>query len=120
METNEAVKRVTIDKSLGRYNLYSNDKEWSLSLRYGDLYISERFDEDEEPDTDGVMPSDILWEIKEKKSKYLYSSSAQKDNEIIQKLEEVSKEMDIQFINQKIKYHTSEVNDYQKLLEELV
>ena len=110
---------VFFHKTLGQYNLCSNEKQWSLCLGYKDLRISERFDEDEEPELDDLLPSDVLCEIKNKKSKYWYSSSKEKDDEIIAKLEALSNEMDITYVKKEIEYKKKEISELEETLIKL-
>lgn len=50
-----------VTKNLGRYNWASNDKQWCVQVMMPDgKVLSETWPEDEEPDTDGLPPSEVI------------------------------------------------------------
>lgn len=84
--------RVSVSKSLGRYNLCSNEKDWCLQVTAwadgGALNVSALFDEDDEPWAD--RPSEALDAIEERVNRPLFfSSHAKQDNETIAKMREM-------------------------------
>ncbi|KCB52854.1 hypothetical protein ACLQ9J_04285 [Bordetella hinzii] len=64
-----------ITKTLGRYNWASNDKLWCVQMRMPDgKGLSETWPEDEEPDIEGLPPSQVLDLIEERLKAYLFHS----------------------------------------------
>lgn len=62
-------------KAKGRYNLCSTEQEWQVVLRASNgTIISELFPGDEEPDIDGVPPSDVVEMIAARLEGYLFKS----------------------------------------------
>lgn len=65
-QTNESTTEVApikcwVTKDLGRYNFASNDKDWCVQILMPDgKVISETWPQDDEPDTDGVPPSEVI------------------------------------------------------------
>jgi hypothetical protein len=50
-----------VTKNLGRYNFASNDKDWCVQVLMPDgKVLSETWPEGDEPDTDGVPPSEVI------------------------------------------------------------
>ena len=50
--------RVSID--LGRYNLAGTEKSWCVTLYTSEGHFSETWPEDEKPDIDGLLPSEVM------------------------------------------------------------
>ena len=62
-ESNLEVKplKCWVAKNLGRYNFASNDKDWCVQVLMPDgKVLSETWPEDDEPDTDGIPPSEVV------------------------------------------------------------
>ena len=77
---------VTVTKSLGSYNWAKlEEKQYQVSVRLGgDLaerapgkVLSFLFDEDEDPDVDGVAPSEVAEMIWAKASRWFYTKKAE-------------------------------------------
>jgi hypothetical protein len=61
--SNEEVKplKCWVTKNIGRYNFASNNKDWCVQVYMPDgKVLSETWPEDDEPDTDGVPPSEVV------------------------------------------------------------
>lgn len=65
-----------ISKTLGRYNFANTaEKQWCVQMRMPDgKGLSETWPEDEEPDIDGVPPSQVLDLIEERLKSYWIST----------------------------------------------
>ncbi|MGE8691495.1 MAG: hypothetical protein ACN6PJ_30410 [Achromobacter sp.] len=65
-----------ITKTLGRYNFANTaEKQWCVQMRMPDgKGLSETWPEDEEPDIDGVPPSQVLDLIEERLKSYWIST----------------------------------------------
>lgn len=61
---------VYIYKNLGRYNLAANTKEWQVYVRTDFGTVSELWDENDEPDIEGMLPSEVLDLIEERVRSY--------------------------------------------------
>lgn len=61
-----------IAKTLGRYNFANTaEKQWCVTMYMPDgKQLSEKWDEDDEPDIDGVPPSQVLDMIEERLKSY--------------------------------------------------
>ena len=60
--------------NLGRYNLCSNEKDWCLQLQTSGGNFSETWPEDEKPNVDGMLPSQVLDLIEEQLRSFWVSS----------------------------------------------
>lgn len=84
-----------ITKTLGRYNLASNDKQWCVRMRMPDgKGISEVWPEDEEPDIEGLPPSQVLDLIEERLKAYWFHSSREETLARIAVYREQSEQLD--------------------------
>ncbi|CAB3905672.1 hypothetical protein LMG2828_04735 [Achromobacter piechaudii] len=61
-----------ITKTLGRYNFANTaEKQWCVQMHMPDkTMLSEKWDEDDEPDIEGVPPSQVLDMIEERLKSY--------------------------------------------------
>jgi hypothetical protein len=65
----------SITKNLGTYNLASTGKQWCVQVLMPDgKWISETWDQDDEPATEGEPPSVVIELIVERLNSYLFSS----------------------------------------------
>lgn len=69
-------------KTLGRFNWISDNKNWQLVLRTSAGNASALFAEDEEPDIQGLLPSDVLDLIEERMKRSLRSDMTERLQEI--------------------------------------
>ena len=116
-----------ITKTSGRYN-YCNylEKSWMVTLH--DLpegcpanSLSEFWKEDDEPDIDGLMPSEVIELFEERLNKYLIHTGRKKKEEIIQWLKDHAIDIDIDWLLSRItKYDIdSIISEVRKLYLEL-
>jgi hypothetical protein len=79
---------VSYSKNLGRYNLCSADKSWSLHLNLPKdapaRGLSQLFDEDQEPQIEGCVPSEIVEMISERLESYLFSTDRPEKRKVIE------------------------------------
>lgn len=69
-------------KTKGRYDLCSTEQEWQIVVRASNgTTISEIFPGDEEPEIDGLPPSDVVEVIAARLGSYLFKSG--RDAEIV-------------------------------------
>ena len=108
------VKSVSIFKNLGRYNLASNEKSWCVEIvaMFADenIAVSETWDADDEPDTYGLPPSEVLELISSRVESYWISTARDKQRKKINSLREHSGRLDdawargmIESLNKRIK-----------------
>lgn len=88
---------VEMNKHLGRYSLTSNEKHWRLCLYTPHGRISVLFSEDDEPEIDGLLPSEVL-DLIEAGMKGWYRSSHAEDAAIIAKIREHKHEIDLEWL----------------------
>lgn len=69
------MSKVYFAKHLGRYDFANNVKDWNLSLYtpYGN--VSDMWPEDEEPEIDGLMPSEVLALIEARIKHWIFKSN---------------------------------------------
>ncbi|OWT68063.1 MULTISPECIES: hypothetical protein [unclassified Achromobacter] len=92
-----------ISKTLGRFNLISNEKRWQVGMLMPDgKFLSELWPEDEEPDIDGVPPSVILEMIEKRLNSYLFKSDRDKDLARIAAYREQAEQLDDAWARAKI------------------
>lgn len=58
--TPEQKPHAQIAVNLGRYNLASNGKSWCVTLYTSEGNFSETWPEDDKPDIDGLLPSEVM------------------------------------------------------------
>lgn len=87
---------------LGNYDFASTCKDWCLSLRtdYGNL--SEMWPENDMPDIDGMLPSDIVDLIESRLDSYWYTSRRAESKEKIARIRAHAHEIDLDWLDQKI------------------
>lgn len=88
---------VQMSKHLGRYSLTNNVKHWSLCLYTPHGRISVLFSEDDEPEIDGLLPSEVL-DLIEAGMKRWYRPSHAEDAAIIAKIREHKHEIDLEWL----------------------
>ena len=97
---------IYIRKRLGRYNLCSTEKEWLVSIQFpsGSLFqrIRETWAEEDEPDIDGLPPSEVIELISERVESHLISSSRKEERKIIGWVRENAERLDAQWAQDEI------------------
>lgn len=88
---------------LGRYNLASTKKEWMLALVTTRGRVSETWPEDDKPEVCGLLPSEVLDLIDSRLDSYWYKSSRDKDKAEIATIREHANEIDIDWLDGRIK-----------------
>lgn len=74
---------VSFYKHLGRYNWAGNEKDWCVQLNtpYGN--VSEMWPEDDEPDLDDLLPSEVLQMIEDRLDHYWISTGREAKKAVI-------------------------------------
>lgn len=111
---------VHISKNLGRYDLASYDKDWNLSLRTSYGNISAMFDEEDEPEIEGAMPSEVLDMIEERIESYWISTSREKDRKKIKEIREHLNELDLIWAKEQLSLYQRQVEVYNSLVQEIL
>ena len=104
-------------KNLGKYNFAGTNKSWcvQLSSNYGN--ISELWDEDDEPDCEDLLPSQVLDLIEERLKSYWLRTNREVQRAKIADIREHIKELDTTWIEKEIESHQSKIKDLKSLLE---
>ena len=91
---------VFISKSLGVYNLANpGKKQWLVELRVNGLRdlpvaLSATWEEDDEPDIDGLAPSEIMDLLEQRFESYLIDTSREKKRAALALMRESAEEID--------------------------
>jgi len=110
---------VNISKNLGRYDLASYRKDWNLVLSTSYGNVSAMFDEDNEPDIEGLMPSEVLDIIQERNDSYWFSTSQTKDREKADALRKRINELDLIWAKDQVALYEKRVKVYNNLITEI-
>ena len=92
--------KVFISKSLGTYNLANpGQKQWSVELRViglqdSPLVLSATWEEDDEPDIDGLAPSGIMDLLDQRFESYLVDTKREKKRAVLASMRESAEEID--------------------------
>jgi hypothetical protein len=110
---------VSYYKNLARFNSYSTYSNWwvQLSNHYGQ--ISARWEEEDEPECDGCLPSEILDLIEERVNSHMLNTGREKQKETIKNMREHIKELDILWLKHEIEFHESKILDLKDQLKDL-
>lgn len=103
-----------VQKELGRYNWASNEKQWQLCVRLPDnTFVSETWDEDDEPDVDtDTPPSEVVELISARLERYLMHTGRDKKRERIAYARTVAADMDR-------KWAQARIDSARKLIERM-
>ena len=91
---------VFISKSLGVYNLAGpGKKQWLVELRVNGLrdlpaVLSATWEEDDEPDIDGLAPSGIMDLLEQRFESYLVDTNREKKRAVLASMRESAEEID--------------------------
>lgn len=96
---------VLISKNLGRYNFAGNEKSWCVTLSTPFGTVSETFPEEDEPATDGEMPSEVLALIEGRLDSYWISTGREKTKATIAGIREHMTDIDCAWLESKAVYH---------------
>ena len=122
--------KVFISKSLGTYNLANHgQKQWSVELRVmglqdSPLVLWATWEEDDEPDIDGLSPSEVMDLLERRFESYLIDTSREKRRASLAWMRENAEEIDkawaasrvesfreeVESLNRKIAFLTREYN----------
>jgi len=61
-------------KNLGRYNICGNEKSWCLTLYTSGGDFNQIWPEEDEPDVDGFLPSEVMAVLRERLDAFLFIS----------------------------------------------
>ena len=94
-------------KNLGRYDLCSGKKDWCVQIlnlpeNCPHRSINTSWQEDNEPEIEGLMPSEVIEIMSERIESFLYSSSREKDRETINWVRENSECLDSEWAKEMI------------------
>lgn len=89
-------------KKLGRYNWAGTEKDWcvQLSTPYGN--VSEMWPEDDEPDLDDALPSEVLQMIEDRLDHYWISTGRDTRKAVIAAIREHESEIDAAWLDAQI------------------
>ena len=122
--------KVFISKSLGTYNWANpGQKQWSVELRVmglqdSPLVLSATWEEDNEPDIDWLLPSEVMDLLAQRFESYLIDTSREKKRAALSLMRENAEEIDkawaasrvesfreeVESLNRKIAFLTREYN----------
>lgn len=109
-----------IFKDLGRYYLGENEKQWHVKMKLPNgQWLSELWPEDEEPEIEGLPPSDVVERISEQLEKYLFKSNREETRKLIEWCRENAEELDRLWAETEIKRIRNELTKLTKQAEEL-
>lgn len=93
--SNEKPIKGIVTKNLGRYNLCSNEKQWCVQVLMPDgKWLSETWDESDEPHVDGLPPSEVIDLIVDRINSYWISGRRKEQLEMVEKHRESFDKMD--------------------------
>lgn len=118
------ITSVHISKNLGRYNFVRPVKNWMVSMHVqledkSHIEVSEIWDEDDEPDIEDKLPSDVLSIIEERIDSWWISTSREKNKEMIAQIRSFGNGMDIVWLKRKIESTIRQLNDYENQLSSI-
>lgn len=107
-----------ITKTLGRYNFANTaEKQWCVQMRMPDgKGLSETWPEDEEPDIDGVPPSQVLDMIEERLKSYWISTRREETLARIAAYREQAEQLDDAWARRQIEAHDRRIADLKPYL----
>lgn len=106
-----------VGKSLGKYDFCSNDKQWCVSVKAPDgKWISETWDEDNEPDIEGLAPSEVIDLIEERLKSYWICTSREEKLARIAGFREVAEQQDHNWAQEQISFHQREIDNLSRYL----
>lgn len=108
-----------ISKDLGRYNWASTEKDWQVALRTHVGVISQKWPENEEPNIDGLLPTEVLDLIEERLDSYWISTGRERDKAVIATVRESGKEIDAAWLRSKIESHERKLKELRSALERI-
>lgn len=106
-------------KQLGRYDVCSSKKSWCVQLLTSNGNVSELFDEEDEPDIDDFLPSEVLEIIEERFNSYLYKSSRDETKKRISEIKTNMKEFDVYWLNNQLELANKRANQIAKRISEI-
>jgi hypothetical protein len=87
-----------ISKHKGRYDLCSTEEKWCVSVRLPPgapkEAISQTWDLEDEPDIDGLPPSDVVELISERLESFLVNTRREEDRKVIEWVRENAEPLD--------------------------
>lgn len=109
-----------ITKTLGRYNFANTaEKQWCVDMRMPDgKGLSEKWPEDEEPDIDGVPPSQVLDMIEERLKSYWIATGRDEKLARIAAYREQSEQLDDAWARRQIASYERRIRELENHLAE--
>lgn len=114
--------RVQMSKTLGRYDLCSNDKDWQVVVRvFGpDKALSVMFPEDREPDVRDLPPSEVVELIADRFQQYMYRSNAAKDDATMAWMREHAEALDHAWASGRVREILAEIANLSREASDLM
>ena len=118
--------KVFISKILGTYNLANpGQKLWSVDLRVMGLRdcpvgISATWEEDDEPDIDGLSPSEVMDLLAQRFESYLIDTSRDKKRAVLSLMRENAQEIDEAWAASRVEAIQKETERLNKKIEDLM
>ncbi|QTO46366.1 hypothetical protein [Burkholderia latens] len=109
-----------VTKNLGRYNLASNDNDWCVQVMMPDgKTISARWPEDDEPDTDGRPPSEVIELIVARLNSYWICTNRTETLARIDAARPMFDQMDDAWARRQIAQHERQIKELSQYLMEV-
>lgn len=117
--TSEQKTWARIGLNLGRYNFASNAKDWCLSLSTSGGNFSETWPEDEKPDIEGLMPSEVMDMLVKRLQSYWISTRREETLARVKKWQESASKYDDAWLVAQIEGHEEAIHRLKRRLEEV-
>lgn len=110
---------VHVSSNVGQYYITSNEKQCCITVRTNrGLAVSELWPVDKAPDVDGVPPSEVIDLIAARSKSYWISTGREKTLAEIEKMKEISAEMDSAWAKDHIARLDREIKSYRQYIIE--
>jgi hypothetical protein len=115
---------IRIQKRLGRYNLCSYEKQWMVEIsglpeECPARRISEHWNEEDEPEIDGLPPSEVVELMEDQMGSYLFYSARAPKMEVIQWIKAHRDAIDAAWAKREIKNLERRITRLQDKIEHL-
>ena len=117
--------KVFISKSLGAYNLANpGQKRWSVELRVmglqdSPLVLSATWEEDDEPDIDGLSPSEVMDLLERRFGSYIIDTNREKKRAALAWMRENAEEIDKAWAAPRVESFRKEVESLNRKIASL-
>lgn len=106
-------------KTLGRFNLAGSEKDWQVVLQTSEGTVSAMWPEDDEPEVDDMLPTEVAELIEARLKRYMFMSDREQRLTVIAAIRERGTELDKVYVKRRVDSAQKEMNRWADLLEAL-